>query len=110
MKEAFYVPRNRLMLKCYSFFLHDLPKNRSYPFSHPLFNIMIPIFDHLTLAGSPYYSKSCNPIPVGLFRFSKSHASNKGKTARGCQNGIHSMGIMLRTPLLLFFQHVFCSE
>ena len=27
------------------FFFHDLPKNRSYPFSLPLFNILVPIFD-----------------------------------------------------------------
>ena len=32
-------------LKCFSFFFHDLPKNRSYPFSPPLFNILVPIFD-----------------------------------------------------------------
>ena len=36
---------NSQNLKCFSFFFHDLPKNRSYPFSPPLFNILVPIFD-----------------------------------------------------------------
>ena len=36
---------NSQNLKCFSFFFHDLPKNRSYPFSPPLLNILVPIFD-----------------------------------------------------------------
>ena len=35
---------NSQNLKCFSFFFHDLPENRSYPFSPPLFNIVVPIF------------------------------------------------------------------
>ena len=55
---------NSQNLKCFSFFFHDLPKNRSYPFSPPLFNILVPISDPFIVM----LFLSCKKNPI-IFRF-----------------------------------------